>query len=89
MRREQRVAKLDALRGHITVLSGAADHREIIRKAVTGCDGVLTALARGVRGDSTVTAQAVLDHAPRARAWCPPAGGTSRVTVKRSAHKCK
>jgi len=37
----------------------------VIKRAVNGCDGVLVVLVpRGVRGYSTGTAQAVLDHAP-------------------------
>lgn len=67
--REQSVAKLDAFKGRITVIPGATDDREVIKKAVTGCDGVLTVLVpRGVHGYSTGTAQAVLDYAsPGAR----------------------
>src|SRR4029079_2651393 len=45
---------------------GATNDREVIRRAVDGCDGVLTVLVpRGVHGYSTGTAQAVLDYAPR------------------------
>ena len=63
--REQSVAKLDAFTGRITVIPGATDDREVIRKAVAGCGGVLTVLVpRGVHGYSTGTAQAVLDLAP-------------------------
>ena len=67
--REQSVAKLDAFTGRITVIPGATDDREVIRKAVAGCGGVLTVLVpRGVHGYSTGTAQAVLDlAAPGAR----------------------
>lgn len=67
--REQSVAKLDAFQGRMTVIPGATDDREVIRKAATGCDGVLTVLAPlGVHGYSTGTAQAVLDLAsPGAR----------------------
>src|SRR4029079_17104379 len=44
---------------------GATNDREVIRRAVDGCDGVLTVLVpRGVHGYSTGTAQAVLDYAP-------------------------
>ena len=42
--REQSVAKLDAFKGRITVVPGATDDREVIRKAVAGCDGVLTVM---------------------------------------------
>jgi NAD(P)-dependent dehydrogenase (short-subunit alcohol dehydrogenase family) len=67
--RGQSVAKLDAFKGRITVIPGATDDREVIKGAVTGCDGVLVVLVpRGVHGYSTATAQAVLDYArPGAR----------------------
>jgi NAD(P)-dependent dehydrogenase (short-subunit alcohol dehydrogenase family) len=63
--REQSVGKLDAFKGRIIVVPGATDDREVIERAVAGCDGVLVVLVpRGVHGYSTGTAQAVLDHAP-------------------------
>ncbi len=67
--REQSVAKLDVFKGQITVIPGATNDSEVIRKAVTGCDGVLTVLVPwGVHGYSSGTAQAVLNHAsPGAR----------------------
>ena len=67
--REQSVAKLAAFDGRITVVPGATDDREVIGRAVSGCDGVLVVLVpRGVHGYATGTAQAVLDHAePGAR----------------------
>ena len=67
--RERSVGKLDAFKGRITVIPGATDDREVIKRAVAGCDGVLVVLVpRGVHGYSTGTAQAVLDHArPGAR----------------------
>jgi NAD(P)-dependent dehydrogenase (short-subunit alcohol dehydrogenase family) len=67
--REASVGKLDAFQGRITVIPGATDDRDVIQRAVAGCDGVLTVLVpRGVHGYSTGTAQAVLDHArPGAR----------------------
>lgn len=67
--RAQSVAKLYAFTGRMTVIPGATDDREVIGKAVAGCDGVLTVLVpRGVHGYSTGTAQAVLDlAAPGAR----------------------
>jgi hypothetical protein len=62
--REQSVGKLDAYKGRITVIPGATNDREVIKKAVAGCDGVLTVLVPwGVHGYSSGTAQAVLDHA--------------------------
>ncbi|MCP9487300.1 MAG: NAD(P)H-binding protein [Gaiellaceae bacterium MAG52_C11] len=64
--REQSVGKLDAFKGRITVIPGATDDREVIEKAVAGCDSVLVVLVpRGIHGYSTGTAQAVLDHAPQ------------------------
>jgi NAD(P)-dependent dehydrogenase (short-subunit alcohol dehydrogenase family) len=67
--RERSVHKLDAFRGRITVLAGATDDRDVIKRAVAGCDGVLTVLVpRGVNNYASGTAQAVLDHArPGAR----------------------
>ena len=63
--REQSVEKLDSFRGRITVIPGATDDREVIERAVEGCDGVLVVLVpRGVHGYSTGTAQAVLDYSP-------------------------
>jgi putative NAD(P)-binding protein len=67
--REESVAKLDAFKGRITVVPGATDDREVIKRAVADCDGVLVVLApRGVHGYASGTAQAVLDYAePGAR----------------------
>jgi hypothetical protein len=67
--REKSVHKLDEFAGRITIVPGRTDDREVIRRAVAGCDGVLTVLVPwGVHGYSTGTAQAVLDHAePGAR----------------------
>jgi hypothetical protein len=67
--RERSVDKLDAFKGRITVMPGATNDREVMRKAVAGCDGVLTVLVPwGVHQYSSGTAQAVLDYArPGAR----------------------
>jgi uncharacterized protein YbjT (DUF2867 family) len=67
--RERSVGKLDAFKGRITIIPGATNDREVIKRAVAGCDGVLTVLVPwGVQQYSTGTAQAVLDHArPGAR----------------------
>jgi len=67
--RERSVDKLDAFKGRITVIPGATNDREVIKKAVAGCDGLLTVLVPwGIHQYSTGTAQAVLDHArPGAR----------------------
>jgi NAD(P)-dependent dehydrogenase (short-subunit alcohol dehydrogenase family) len=67
--RERSVEKLDAFKGRITVIPGATDDPQVIKRAAAGCDGVLVVLVPwGVHGYSTGTAQAVLDHArPGAR----------------------
>ena len=67
--RERSVGKLDALKGRITVIPGATNDREVIKKAVAGCVAVLTVLVPwGVHQYSSGTAQAVLDYArPGAR----------------------
>jgi NAD(P)-dependent dehydrogenase (short-subunit alcohol dehydrogenase family) len=67
--REKSVGKLAEFEGRITVVPGATDDREVVKRAVAGCDGVLVVLVpRGVHGYSSGTAQAVLDHAePGAR----------------------
>jgi len=63
--RERSVHKLDEFKTRITILPGATNDREVIRKAVAGCDGVLTVLVPwGSHHYSTGTAQAVLDYAP-------------------------
>ena len=63
--REQSVGKLDKFKGRITVVPGATNDPDVIRRAIAGCDGVLVVLVpRGVHGYSTGTAQAVLDHGP-------------------------
>lgn len=67
--RQKSVGKLDEFRDQITIVPGDTDDREVIKKAVRGCDGVLTVLVPwGVRQYSSGTAQAVLDFAePDAR----------------------
>ena len=37
--RERSIGKLDAFKGRITVIPGATNDREVIKKAVAGCDG--------------------------------------------------
>jgi NAD(P)-dependent dehydrogenase (short-subunit alcohol dehydrogenase family) len=67
--REQSVGKLAEFEGRIKIVPGATDDREVIKRAIAGCDGVLVVLVpRGVHGYSSGTAQAVLDYAePGAR----------------------
>jgi hypothetical protein len=62
--RAKSVGKLDRFKGLISVIPGESDDRDVIRKAVAGCEGVLTVLVPwGVRQYSSGTAQAVLDYA--------------------------
>ena len=64
--RKQSVQKLGEFDERITIHPGATNDREVIRKAVSQCDGVLTVLVPwGVEQYATGTAQAVLDFAPR------------------------
>ena len=67
--REKSVSKLDAFKGRITVVPGATNNRAVIKRAIAGCDGVLTVLVPwGAHHYSSGTAQAVLDYArPNAR----------------------
>ncbi len=67
--RERSVGKLEAYKGSITVIPGATNDPQVIKKAVAGCDGVLTVLVPwGAHHYASGTAQAVLDHAqPGAR----------------------
>ena len=67
--REQSVDKLAAYEDRITVVPGATNDRDVIRRGVEGCDGVLVVLVpRGVHHYASGTAQAVLDYArPDAR----------------------
>lgn len=63
--REQSVGKLEEFGDRITVVPGHTNDREVIGRAVAGCDGVLTVLVPwGVDGYATGTARAVLDRAP-------------------------
>ena len=61
--------KLADVADRITIVPGRTDDPAVIAKAVAGCDGVLVVLVPfGVKGYSSGTAQAVLDHAePDAR----------------------
>jgi NAD(P)H-binding len=63
--RERSVGKLDRFKGRITVMGGPTSDRDLIRRAVSGCDGVLTVLVPwGMEHYASGTAQAVLDQAP-------------------------
>ena len=67
--RERSVVKLEAFKDRITIHAGPTNDRKLIRKAVEGCDGVLTVLVPwGMQQYSSGTAQAVMDFAqPDAR----------------------
>lgn len=67
--RDKSVPKLAHFGDRITIVPGATNDRDVIRRAVKGCDGVLTVLVPwGVEQYSSGTAQAVLDFAePNAR----------------------
>ena len=59
------VDKLGSIQERITVIPGATDDRDVVARAVSGCDGVLTVLVPiGLEHYSSGTAQAVLDIAP-------------------------
>ena len=62
--REKSVGKLEKLKERITIIPGPTNDRDVIKKAVEGCDGVLTVLVPwGTHHYATGTAQAVLDYA--------------------------
>ncbi|MFZ5810080.1 MAG: NAD(P)-dependent oxidoreductase [Chloroflexota bacterium] len=63
--RQRSVNKLEKFKDRITIIPGATNDRQVIKKAVAGCDGVLTVLVPwGNQHYSSGTAQAVLDYAP-------------------------
>lgn len=67
--RQRSVEKLDRFKDRISIVPGATNDRDVIRRAVAGCEGVLTVLVPwGVNDYASGTAQAVLDYAgPGAR----------------------
>ena len=63
--RAESAGKLDRFKDRITVMTGPTNDAELIKRAVAGCDGVLTVLAPwGVQQYASGTAQPVLDYAP-------------------------
>jgi hypothetical protein len=63
--RAKSVHKLARFSKQITIFPGHTDDRQVIAKAVDGCDAVLTVLMPwGMNHYSSNTAQAILDHAP-------------------------
>ena len=67
--RPESVGKLERFNERIRIVPGKTNDRDVIKRAVAGCDGVLTVLAPwGIQQYSSGTAQAVLDFAePGAR----------------------
>jgi len=67
--REESVEKLNRFRDKMEIIPGRTNDRDIIKKAVAGCEGVLTVLVPwGTDNYSSGTARAVLDFAePDAR----------------------
>lgn len=67
--RARSVDKLERFKNKISIIPGFTNDREVLKRALTGCDGVLTVLAPwGVDTYSSGTAQAVLDFSePDAR----------------------
>lgn len=67
--REKSVGKLAEFKDRIRISPGATNDRDVIKKAVAGCDAVLTVLVPwGVQQYASGTAQAVLDYSePDAR----------------------
>ncbi|MAM71058.1 MAG: short-chain dehydrogenase [Gammaproteobacteria bacterium] len=63
--RAQSVDKLSPWKDRMTIITGTSNDRDVIRQAVSNCDGVLTVLVPwGVQQYASGTAQAVLDFAP-------------------------
>jgi hypothetical protein len=80
--REQSVSKLDAFGDRISIVPGSTDDRDVIKRAVSGCNAVLTVLAPwGMNQYASGTAAAVLDlTAPGTRlvfstGWWPSRDG--------------
>ena len=79
--REESVEKLNAFKGRITVVSGATNDAEVIKRAVSGCDGVLVVLVREAStGTRPERPRRCSTTRLQARASCSRAGGTSRAT---------
>jgi hypothetical protein len=63
--REKSIGKLSRFDDRIEIVPGMTNDPDVIKRAVKGCDGVLTVLVPwGVQAYSTRTAQAVLDYSP-------------------------
>ena len=83
--RDKSVAKLAEFDGRITIVPGATDDRDVIERALAGCDGVLVVLVpRGVHGYSAEQPRLSSTMPSRAHDWCSRAGGTSPLTARTS-----
>jgi NAD(P)H-binding len=87
--RPESVRKLDRFEDRITVYPGRTDDPDVVAKAVSGCDGVLTVLAPwGFNDYASGTARAVLKNAePGARlifscGWHISRDGKDRYSLK-------
>src|SRR5690606_12148381 len=87
--RARSVPKLERFQGRIGIVPGQTDDRDVIRRAVEGCRGVLTVLVPwGMHQYASGTAQAVLDFAePGARlifscGWHITRDGKDRYSLK-------
>jgi len=66
--REQSIGKLEGFGDQISIYTGKTNDQDVIRKAVEGCDAILTVLVPwGTTGYADGTARAVLENAPKAR----------------------
>lgn len=84
--REPSVPKLGELATRITVVPGLTSDREVIRKAVQGCDGVITIIVAPGRNSTyaTDTVRAVLEEAKAARLVFAGSVGASRLLAGES-----
>src|ERR1700709_1604339 len=78
--REQSVEKLDAFKERMTVVAGATDDRNVIKRGVAGCSSCWCL------GESTTTRRERPRRCStmrnRGRGWCSRPGGTSHATVR-------
>jgi hypothetical protein len=85
--RDQNGDKLAEFAGQITVMPGATDDRDVLQKAVAGCDGVLVVL---VPRASTITRRERRRRCSttlsQGHGWCSRAGGTSPSIAGTSIH---
>src|SRR3954471_15892418 len=76
--REQSVKKLDAFKERMTVVAGATDDRDVIKRAGAGCDGGLVVLVPGgVQAYSSGPPEGCSTMRNLGRGWCSRPGGTS------------